>query len=160
MEFSKVGPNFYRGSRPESAGDLYRIKDELGISTIISLETGAGHFFDHILGRSFHEEEVWEKPSFNGEFIKFPLSNFSPPSCSELQAILETIEQCVNIREGVYLHCYAGVDRTGYVVAAWRVLQEGVHPEIAWREAVAKGMHGRFWWWANQFKWDMNQLSK
>lgn len=151
MEFSKVAPGFYRGSRPESAGDLYRIKDELGISTIISLETGFGRFFDHLTGKSFDEEKVWQNGSFQGKLLRFPLSNFTPPNYSEMGAILSAIEQHSQIGDGVYLHCYAGVDRTGFMVAAWRVLYEGVHPEIAWREAVAKGMHARYWWWKADF---------
>lgn len=149
MNLSKVANGLFRGSRPECKADLNQLAISYGVQTIISLETGFGAFWSRFLGKPF-DESGWWSSWFARKFITHSLSNFFPPSKCETYKILSDILSAQ--RAGaVFIHCYAGVDRTGWVVAAWRVAQDGIAPEAAWEEAVRMGLHARFFWWSPHF---------
>ncbi|HUV86117.1 MAG TPA: hypothetical protein VMX79_03305, partial [bacterium] len=54
-------------------------------------------------------------------------------------------------RRPVFVHCHAGVDRTGFVVAAYRVKVEGWTPEKAYEEMARLGFHSFLFWWPGAF---------
>jgi hypothetical protein len=144
-----VDTDLYRGPRPESADDLTLLFFNFQAKTIVSLETGFGKFWDGFRGRSFHEQDLWDRV-YKRTFLSRPCSNFLPPTRAETTAILDDIKASIQ-KGAVYVHCYAGVDRTGWIIAAWRVREQGWQPEKAWLEAVQMGMHSRYWWWHRHF---------
>ncbi len=142
-----VSDRLMRGPRPESVSDLQWFIDQ-GIFTIISLETGFGAFWDKITARKLLNERSMWNSYFQRPFFNFPLSNFLPPTPRQ---VVETIQAIQKSPGPTFLHCYSGVDRTGFLVAVWRVWEEGWGPEAAWKEAVESGMHPWFWWWKAAF---------
>lgn len=141
MNIRPVSHNLYRGSHPIDIPDL-RTLSALGVTTIISLETSWHKLF------GWKGESRWWTHTVCGsnKFINFPLSTFFPPSKESTKEIIDSIVMA-QIGGGVYLHCYSGVDRTGWICAAYRVLVAGWTVGDAWSEAVKEGMHWRYFWW-------------
>lgn len=155
MKILDVSYNLIRGSRPESYEDL-KILNDRGVFSIISLETGFGAFWDDLSGHSFEERAAWID-FFHGGFVKMPLSNFLPPSTFEIREALRAIRSA-GMLGPVFVHCYKGVDRTGVIIAASRVLNENWSPEKAWQEALDQGLHNRYKWWRGGFMEAMKNL--
>lgn len=155
MQTKDVSYNLICGSRPKGFQDLQTLNNR-GILSIISLETGFGAFWDKLSGHGFDEKSTWIH-SFHGGFISMPLSNFLPPSTAETRDILNALA-AARMTGPVFIHCYAGVDRTGFIVAAFRALYEHWSPEKAWQEALDKGLHNRYKWWRGGFMEAMKNL--
>lgn len=116
---------------------------------VVCLEEGWKQFFHRF---SFKKErEIYAMKGIR--YFHLPMSNFFCPSINELEvAVWKIYENCTTLKSSVYLHCFAGVDRTGMVVAAYRVLVNRWKPEIAWNECIDMGFHkGRYFWWRKQF---------
>ena len=62
--------------------------------------------------------------------ISHPITDFGVPSVSGMQAILRDMQAALDQGGKVYLHCRAGIGRTGTVAATWLVAQ-GLSPEQA-----------------------------
>jgi len=77
-----------------------------------------------------------------------PLGTFFPPSLTELRLAVRVIQKT---REtGIYVHCAKGVDRTGMVIAAFRILVEEWDPFDAAAECFREGMHWIYLPWLLQ----------
>lgn len=149
MKIFKVSEGFFRGDRPSSDDDLFQLGKVQNVKTIISLETGFGHVWDGIWGKSFNERNAWVD-SWSNVYESQPCSNFTPPTPEHSEIIAKLIDSALIVGP-VYLHCYSGVDRTGWMVAHWRVTRQKVSSEAAWEEAIRMGMHFRFFWWKPAF---------
>jgi tyrosine-protein phosphatase SIW14 len=95
----------YRGSQPTPTGFL-ELK-RFGVKTVIDLRG------DKTVGR---EKIVVE--SLNMKFINFPMNGILAPKNAEVTRVLGSI---ILSDYPVYLHCQHGEDRTGTVVAIWRI---------------------------------------
>ncbi len=78
--------------------------------------------------------------------LSHPITDFGVPTVASMQAILNDVQNALDQGGKVYLHCRAGIGRTGTVAATWLVSQ-GLTPEQAlallaqkWR-AVDKHAH-------------------
>lgn len=77
-----------------------------------------------------------------------PLGFFLPPSLHELKTAARFVDsRATNL---IYVHCQSGVDRTGVVIAAYRILYCDYTPRQAAREAIEQGMHVWYYWWLLQ----------
>ena len=123
--FYKINANLYRGGQPTKEG-LSRLK-KLGIKTVISLRS------DFIITQ--RERRLAEKLKIN--FINVPLSGFRNPGKKKIENLLRCIADRNN--QPVYLHCRSGRDRTGMVVAAYRIIFERWNPLAAHQEAKRFG---------------------
>jgi protein tyrosine phosphatase (PTP) superfamily phosphohydrolase (DUF442 family) len=129
--FFKVSETLYRGGQPESIG--FTELAGLGIKTVVNLEifhsdrdrllqSGASLDYVHIPMQSWHaEDEVT---------IRF-LQVVSDPKKSP-----------------VFVHCYHGSDRTGTMVAVYRMVIQGWSKEEALQE-MTKGGFGFHAIWTN-----------
>jgi tyrosine-protein phosphatase SIW14 len=125
----KINDNFYRGGQPTENG-LAELK-KLGIKTIINLRT---------TGKDVSEEESAAK-KLGLDFINVPLNNWLKPKNSEVETVLKLINDPQN--QPVFLHCKRGSDRTGTIVAAYRIKFQNWTGEQAVKEAKTFG----FGWW-------------
>ena len=131
-----VSEGIYRGPRP----DFDKLK-EASISTIISLEDKA----------DVVKNERAEAQKRGLTFINRPMSETEAPTPALLQNIVGEIEK---YRAGrIYVHCRRGIDRTGYVIAAYRIINEHWSFDRAYDEVMAHG-HSSFYYasWKDSLK--------
>ena len=130
--FHQISENFYRGGQPTEEG----IKQLacLGIKTIIS--------FRDTQEKVLREKKFAEENSLN--FLNLRLSNWFASKDSEINSILEIIQNPEN--QPVFIHCKRGADRTGTVVAAYRMKFENWTAEEANREAKKFGLGWSLVW--------------
>ena len=132
QRFQQVSERLYRGAQPRDGG-LSRLR-ELGIDTVINLrgsskQTRAEEAEAHALGLNYYN---------------VALPNWGRPQDARVQRILEIIEAPENGR--VFVHCRSGVDRTGMIVAMYRMTHEGWNRSDALAEADRNGMRRiQFW---------------
>jgi protein tyrosine/serine phosphatase len=127
--FSKVNANLYRGGQPTEAGvkELKRLK----VRTIISLRG---------LDENSIPEEKWAQDA-GIKFIGFNLSNWFEPKTEDIEIINKVINKPEN--QPVFVHCKRGADRTGTVVAVYRIRHDGLTAQ----EAIAEAKKFDFGWW-------------
>jgi predicted protein tyrosine phosphatase len=58
---------------------------------------------------------------FQGNYFHFPVYDFGIPSEEQMQRTLDQIDKCINDKLPVYLHCHAGIGRTGLTVGCYLV---------------------------------------
>lgn len=120
--FHKVSDDLYRGAQPDRKGFI-NLK-ERGIKTIISL-------------RSFHTDLIYiYRLGFNYHRI---LCKAWHPEMEDALAFLRIIEQPLALP--VFVHCQHGADRTGVMVAIYRIRIQGWEVDKAIDEMV-KGPFG------------------
>ena len=128
--FFKVNENLYRGGQPNEAG-IKSLKEKLGIKTVILFRTS---------GDEIEKEDEWAKEA-GLKFISLPLHNWFKPKHAEVKAVLAEVTNPENYP--VFVHCKRGADRTGTIIAIYRMTQEGWSPERASEEAKKFGIG---WW--------------
>lgn len=130
--FKQVSERLYRGAQPRDGG-LSRLR-ELGIDTVINLR-GAS--------KQTRREEA-EAQALGLNYFNIGLPNWGRPQDTRIRRILEILAAPQNGR--VFVHCRTGVDRTGMIVAMYRMTQEGWNSSEALAEAERSGMHRvQFW---------------
>jgi protein tyrosine phosphatase (PTP) superfamily phosphohydrolase (DUF442 family) len=104
--FAKVSAALYRGGQPTAEG--FANLRQAGVRTVVSLRT---------LGS--------DRSDLRGTGMRYlPLSfKHIHPEDEDVLAMLKTVEDPAN--QPVFLHCRDGRDRTGMMVAAYRVIEEG-----------------------------------
>jgi protein tyrosine phosphatase (PTP) superfamily phosphohydrolase (DUF442 family) len=124
--FQQVSEKLYRGGQPR-AGGLARLR-ELGINTIINLR-----------GRSkTTRAEEAEALALGFNYYNIALPNWGRPQHTRVERILALIATPENGK--VMVHCKDGVDRTGMIVALYRMRQERWTTGDALAEAERDGM--------------------
>lgn len=127
--FHRINENLYRGGQPTDEG--IRQLAKLGIKTVIT--------FRRMREKVRREQQVAEE---NGlKFINLHLSNWFSAKDENINAIIEIITNPE--LQPVFIHCKRGADRTGTVVAVYRMLREDWTAKQANREAK---QHGIGWW--------------
>jgi atypical dual specificity phosphatase len=71
-----------------------------------------------------------------GRRLNFPIGDFGLPSAATMRAALDAIDTALAADEAVYLHCRAGIGRTGTVAGCW-LIEQGLKP----RQALALLQH-------------------
>ena len=124
--FQQVTEKLYRSGQPRK-GALTRLR-ALGINTIINLRGTSA--------TTRAEEAEARARGFN--YFNVALPNWGRPQDTRVARILELIAAPENGR--VLIHCKDGVDRTGMIVAVYRMTHEGWTSENALDEANRNGM--------------------
>ena len=124
--FQQVTEKLYRSGQPRKGG-LTRLR-ALGINTIINLRGTSA---------TTRAEEA-EARTLGFNYYNVALPNWGRPQETRVARILELIAAPENGR--VLIHCKDGVDRTGMIVAVYRMTHDGWSSEKALDEANRNGM--------------------
>ena len=127
--FHKVNENLYRGGQPKNDG--FAELKKLGIATVIDLRDDDEN--------SQKEKKLVETAGMR--FINFPLGNWNRPDKSGIDNILNSINLTEN--QPVFVHCKRGSDRTGTIIAVYRMTGNGWTAKEAGDEAEKFGIG---WW--------------
>ncbi len=99
----KVAPGIYRGAQPKPEG--YKTLKEVGIKTVINLRTS--------------KSEKTEVEAEGMQSIEVPMSVLRDVKDDTVDKIIDMMIKPEN--QPVYVHCRQGQDRTGVVIAAYRM---------------------------------------
>ena len=133
--FSPVKPGVWRGGQPTAAG--WKHLRTLGVKWAVKLNTE-------------HEASDDEAKASGIEVIYLPITlaqqTIGKPRSNTLAAAVSALQ-----RDGTFVHCQHGQDRTGLVVGAYRVRAEHWTKQAAYQEMKAHGYHpllrGLYWSW-------------
>ena len=124
--FHQVNSQLYRGAQPR-AGGLKKLK-EIGIKTIVNLR-----------GKDEHTgAESDEARALGLRYYNVSLPEFSSPKDEAVQQVLDIINTAEN--QPVFVHCRHGEDRTGTIIACYRIEHDGWTAARAKKEAEQRGM--------------------
>ena len=124
--FHQVDEHVYRGGQPNKDGFDFLTK--LGVKTVIDLREADQ--------RSKEEEKLVTAEGM--KYVNVPMTGLHPPTEAETAKILQILE---NESTGpVFVHCKRGADRTGAVIAAYRIDHDRWDNARALREAMDRGM--------------------
>jgi protein tyrosine/serine phosphatase len=123
--FAQVSQGIYRGGRPDQPGIDALVK--LGVKTIVDLENDDA---------AVAAERGWAEQA-GIQFISRPMNGLETPNDQQVDDILSKI----NADQPVFVHCMQGHDRTGLIVALYRVFYEGWTPKDAHDEMMARGFN-------------------
>lgn len=124
--FHQVNQQLYRGAQPRDGG-LQKLA-ELGIKTIISLRGE----------NEITTDERKEAEATGLRYYSIPLPSLSRPSNEQVERLMALINSPEN--QPVFVHCNHGKDRTGTIVAVYRIAHDGWTSEQAKAEAKHYGM--------------------
>lgn len=127
----RVNERLYRGGQPETKGfDALR---RLGVEIVVDLNTSQD---------AIHKERT-EVESRGMRYLSIPWSARSLPRKEQVEEFLRLTRD--HPRTTIFVHCHRGADRTGVMVAAYRMAFEGWTPEQALAEMERFKFHG-FWY--------------
>src|SRR5437588_2560557 len=124
LNFGKVSEGVYRGAQPDAAG-VKRLQD-LGIKTIINLRM---------------PKDGWAGEALAAQaggilYTNVPLRGFGRPTDEQVRTVLATID---SLPGPVFIHCQHGCDRTGTIVACYRMKHDQWALDQALKEASQYG---------------------
>lgn len=123
----KVSDALLRGAQPSAQG-LAELK-KLGVTTIVDLRGNNGPV-------------VWERAQAEAlgmRFINIPVRGWSPPGNAQVAQFLKLFQQ--DPAQKIFVHCYYGEDRTGVMVAVYRIAQQNWTADQAVAEMYSFGFH-------------------
>src|SRR5260221_7098825 len=124
--FYQVDSHVYRGAQPTNEGFAHLAK--IGVKTVIDLREADE--------RSKAEEKIVTAAGMR--YRNVPMTGLTPPTESEISTILGILED--DSAGPVFVHCKRGADRTGAVIASYRIDHDGWDNARALKEAMAQGM--------------------
>jgi protein-tyrosine phosphatase len=124
--FHQVNQLIYRGAQPTPDGLEYLAK--IGVKTVLDLREN---------GERSSEEEA-RVTSLGMHYVNVPMTGLTAPSSAEITRILVLME--APSTGPVFVHCMRGADRTGAVVAAYRIDHDHWDNSRALNEAMSLGM--------------------
>ena len=124
--FYQVDEHVYRGAQPTTEGFKYLAT--LGVKTVLDLREDDA--------RSSQEAQV--VTSLGMQYVNVPMSGLTPPTEAETAKILALLED--GKAGTVFVHCWRGADRTGAVIAAYRIDHNHWDNSRALKEALSCGM--------------------
>lgn len=123
--FQQVNDHYLRGGQPDQEG-LNWLKDE-GVSLVIDF-------------RGEDADNAWNPPTdYPIQVYRIRVPDFQSPSFAQVEDFLRVLDE--NRDQKVFVHCKAGIGRTGVMTACWRISQ-GVSAERALELEKINSYHG------------------
>jgi uncharacterized protein (TIGR01244 family) len=123
--FHQVNENIYRGGQP--AADAWSSLARLGIKTVIDLRREDEHST---------AAEAQAVAAAGMKYVNVPMKGVVAPTNEQITRVLELL----NSNESVFVHCRRGSDRTGAVIACYRIAHDRWDHKRALSEAKSFGM--------------------
>jgi protein tyrosine phosphatase (PTP) superfamily phosphohydrolase (DUF442 family) len=124
--FHQVNDHVYRGAQPTEEG--WEGLAKLGVKTVIDLCR---------LGEHSGAAEARAVEAAGMRYVSVPMNGYVAPSQEQVAKVLELLDS----GEPVFVHCKLGRDRTGTVIACYRIAHEGWENQKALQEAKSYGLH-------------------
>jgi tyrosine-protein phosphatase SIW14 len=124
--FHQVNQGLYRGAQPKEGG--IQVLAARGIKTILNLRAA---------DERARAEEV-EARAAGLRYFNIPMEGLDRPTDEQVERALKIINDTAN--QPVFVHCKHGADRTGTVIAIYRMTHDGWSTEEALREAKHYGL--------------------
>lgn len=124
--FHQINDHVYRGAQPTDLG--FQSLAKLGVKTVIDLR--------EVSDRSAHERNSVEAAGMR--YVSIPFRGMSAPSPADVAKVLALFDD--QTAGPVFVHCRRGADRTGTVVACYRISHDGWNNARALKEAKQDGM--------------------
>ena len=116
MDYHRILPQLYVGSRPETASDVELLKREAHVTAVLNLQTD-----DDIRYFKLDWASLLSCYSTCGiEIHRAPVRDFDPADLQDkLPACVSTLDNLLKSGHTVYLHCSAGAGRSPTVAIAY-----------------------------------------
>jgi uncharacterized protein (TIGR01244 family) len=125
-KFHRVNERIYRGAQPDGEG--WDSLAKLGVKTVIDLRPPSEHSCKA-------EEQAVQAAGMH--YVNVPLSGVHAPSNKQISKVLGLLDDSAS---PVFMHCRRGADRTGTVIACYRITHDGWNNRRALQEATSYGM--------------------
>jgi protein tyrosine/serine phosphatase len=126
----EVVPGIYRGPAPETPADFRKLRD-LGVRTVLDVRK---------FRRRRMDETCRSARAYGMNYLRLPVAFRPQRDGSAERALRALVNSC---RHPIYLHCELGRDRSGLVVALYRVRCQGWSLQAAYCEMKRLGFSDR-----------------
>ncbi len=123
--FHQVNEHISRGGQP--APEAWKDLAKMGVKTVIDLRQVDEHSTT---------EEAQAVAAVGMKYVNVPMKGVVSPTNEQISKVLALL----NSQEPVFVHCKRGADRTGTVIACYRIAHDGWKREQALQEAKSLGM--------------------
>jgi protein tyrosine/serine phosphatase len=125
LNFGRISDTLYRGAQPDAAAITNLAK--LGVKAIINLRMS---------------KDVWKPEESLAQvhgilYTNIPLRGLGRPTDEQMKTIMALL---ATMQGPVFVHCEHGCDRTGTVVACYRIQHDQWTTDAALKEAARYGM--------------------
>jgi|SRR5579884_2352908 len=124
--FHAVDDHLYRGAQPTPEG--FKNLAKMGVHTIIDLRGGGE--------RTANEQKLVKDAGMR--YVHIPMGGMTAPTDQQMATILGLLNDSTNWP--VFIHCRRGADRTGTVIACYRIARYHWDNHKALEEAKLDGM--------------------
>jgi len=123
--FGQINEELYRGAQPDEAGILSLKR--LGVKMIVNLR----------MTNNAWKQEASLAQAYGIVYTNVPFKGTGRPKEDQIATALAIIQ---NSQGPVFVHCRHGCDRTGTIIACYRIQHDGWSSEAALAEARTYGM--------------------
>ena len=126
--FHQVNEHLYRGGQPAAPG--WSSLANLGVKLVVDLRPATEHPV---------KEESRAVETAGMSYVNVPMKSLGAPPADVLIRVLALLESGSN--GSVFVHCKRGSDRTGTVIACYRIQHDHWENQKALQEARSYGMY-------------------
>jgi protein tyrosine/serine phosphatase len=123
--FNQVNEHVFRGGQPTTEG--WQSLAKLGVKTVVDLRRTDEHS---------PEVEAQAVTAAGMRYVNVPMKGVVAPTDEQINKILSLLDS----QEPVFVHCKRGADRTGAVMACYRIAHDHWARKQALAEAKSLGM--------------------
>jgi tyrosine-protein phosphatase SIW14 len=123
--FHQVNEFVYRGGQPPA--ESWQGLAKMGVKTVIDLRREDEHST---------AEEAKAVAAAGMKYVNVPMKGVVAPTDAQIAKVLGVL----NSQEPVFVHCKKGADRTGTVIACYRIAHDRWQRQQALQEAKSHGM--------------------